>query len=180
MDRRKNIFLIGPRACGKTSVGRRLAARLNSEFVDTDHALVQSVGCEIEQYVALNGWEAFREREAAILARESEPGGRVIGCGGGIVLKPENRTILRTGIVIYLKVDPVELVRRLRRDPNTGQRPSLTGQGLTAEVETVLAQRAPLYESCADYVVSAASVASVVENILARLERSPGLFDRIC
>jgi len=158
-----NIFLIGPRACGKTSAGRLLAERLGREFIDTDHAFVAAAGMEIGDYVERNGWDAFRDREAEIFAREAAPGGRVIGCGGGIILREENREILKTGTTIYLKVEPEELARRLMNDPGEAQRPSLTGKSLVDEVRDVLTGRRSLYEGCADIVVMGESLEDVVE-----------------
>ena len=170
MEVKRNIFLIGPRACGKTSVGRGLARLLNREFVDTDHALVAGVGMEIAEYVERNGWDAFRDREVETLAREAAPGGRVIGCGGGIVLREENRAVLKTGVTLYLKADPDELVRRLMDDPNEAQRPSLTGRTIADEVRDVLSERASLYEGCADAVVTGASVDAVIQSALLQVE----------
>ena len=170
MDVKRNIFLIGPRACGKTGVGRGLARLLKREFVDTDHALVAGVGMEIAEYVEQNGWDAFRDREVETLAREAAPGGRVIGCGGGIVLREENRAVLKTGVTLYLKADPDELARRLMADPNEAQRPSLTGRAIADEVRDVLAERASLYEGCADAVVTGASVDAVVQSALQQIE----------
>ncbi|WP_319543610.1 shikimate kinase AroL [uncultured Pseudodesulfovibrio sp.] len=171
MKSQQNIFLIGPRACGKTSVGLLLADRLGVEFVDTDHALVRTMGSEIAEYVERRGWDAFRDREAETLLREAMPGKRVVGCGGGIVLREENRAILQGGITVYLKVDPEELARRLMADPNEKQRPSLTGKTLVDEVREVLIERTPLYEGCADIVVSGTSPDAVVDQILRELER---------
>lgn len=176
MDTEKNIFLIGPRACGKTSVGRELADRLGREFVDTDHVLVKAVGMEIADYVEQNGWDAFRDREAEMLVREAAPGGRVIGCGGGIVLREENRAVLKTGVTLYLKAEPEELARRLMNDPNEAQRPSLTGKSVTDEVREVLCERASLYEGCADAVVTGASVPEVVDTALEQLHALSRLF----
>ncbi|MBG0789101.1 MAG: shikimate kinase AroL [Desulfovibrionaceae bacterium] len=170
MAHERNIFLIGPRAGGKTSVGQALAERLGREFVDTDHALVADAGMEIADYVARHGWDAFRDLEAEILARAATPGGRVIGCGGGIVLRKENRAVLRTGVTLYLKVDPDELARRLMRDPNEAQRPSLTGRSVADEVREVLAKRAPLYEGCADATVTGVSVDETVRRALDALD----------
>jgi len=168
---KKNVFLIGPRACGKTSVGRELAARLGVEFVDTDHALVQSVGMEIADYVEENGWDAFREREVETLAGEAGPGGRVIGCGGGIILREENREVLKTGISLYLKAEPEELARRLMKDPNEAQRPSLTGKSVVDEVREILEARAHLYEGCADAQISGADLDETIAMALEAVER---------
>lgn len=158
----KNIFLIGPRACGKTSVGRKLADRLGVDFVDTDHALVAFVGMEIAEYVELNGWDAFRDREVETLAREAAPGGRVIGCGGGIILREENRAVLASGVTLYLKAEAEELARRLMKDPNEAQRPSLTGKSVVEEVQDILDARAHLYEGCADVAIQGATLAETV------------------
>jgi shikimate kinase len=170
MQSHKNIYLIGPRACGKTSVGQALADRLGREFVDTDHALVATVGMGIADYVLQHGWDAFRDREVEILQRESLAGGRVIGCGGGIVLREENRAVLKEGITIYLKAAPEELARRLMADPLEAQRPSLTGMSLMDEVRDVLAQRAALYEGCADSVVAGADLDETVGTALREIE----------
>jgi shikimate kinase len=166
MHKTGNIFLIGPRACGKTSVGRALAKRLGVEFVDTDHAFVEAVGMDIAAFVEANGWEAFRDEEAATLAREAAPGGRVIGCGGGIVLREENRAVLARGVVLYLKAGAEELARRLTADPLEAQRPSLTGKSVIDEVREVLAARAHLYEGCAHRVIEGQDLDGTVERAL--------------
>lgn len=163
MQVKRNIFLIGPRACGKTSVGRGLAKRLGLDFVDTDHALVDSVNMEIAEYVGKNGWDAFRDRETETLKRVAGGGIRVVGCGGGIVLREKNRDILKTGITLYLKTDPEELARRLMSDPNEAQRPSLTGKSIVDEVREILSEREPLYAGCADLVLPQVSLDEVVE-----------------
>ena len=166
MHKTGNIFLIGPRACGKTSVGRALAERLGMEFVDTDHAFVESVGMDIATYVEANGWEAFRDEEAATLEREAAPGGRVIGCGGGIVLREANRAVLARGVTIYLKAAPEELARRLMADPLEAQRPSLTGKSVADEVREVLTARAHLYEGCADQIIEGCDLNGTVDRAL--------------
>ena len=171
MDEPRNIFLIGPRACGKTTVGRALADRLGLSFADTDHELVRGVGMEIADYVEANGWDAFRDREAETLARVAGEGSRVVGCGGGIVLRPENRELLATGIVLYLKTAPEVLAERLMRDPNEAQRPSLTGKSVVDEVREILAERAPLYEGCADIVLDQGPLEDVIDGALRELER---------
>jgi len=165
------IFLVGPRACGKTSLGSALADRLGLGFVDTDHELVRAAGMEIADYVARNGWDGFRDLEAETLARVAAGPVRVVGCGGGIVLREENRAVLARGTVIYLKVEPAELARRLMADPNEAQRPSLTGKGLVEEIGEILAQRAPLYESCADIILVPAALPDMVAAAVHELGR---------
>lgn len=170
MQIEKNIFLIGPRACGKTSLGKILATRLGLEFLDTDHVLVENVGMEIADYVDRNGWSAFRDKETETLIGVASSGVHVVGCGGGIVLRPENREILSTGITFYLETAPEELARRLAEDPNEAQRPSLTGKSIVDEVREVLGERAHLYEACADAVLSEGDLEEAVTAAMAALE----------
>lgn len=159
----RNIFLIGPRACGKTSVGEALAKRLGLEFVDTDHELVDAVGMEIADYVEANGWDGFRDKETETLQQVASTGVRVVGCGGGIILREANRAILKSGVTLYLKSEPEVLAARLMSDPNEAQRPSLTGKPIVDEVREILAERAPLYEGCADAILGGGSLEEVVE-----------------
>ncbi|MEF2229364.1 MAG: shikimate kinase AroL [Pseudodesulfovibrio sp.] len=169
MQPSRTIFLIGPRGCGKTSLGSALARRLGLAFVDTDHELVREAGMEIADFVEVRGWEAFRDLEAETLACVAAGPVRVVGCGGGIVLRGENRAVLARGTVIYLQVGPEELARRLMADPNEAQRPSLTGKGLVEEIREVLEQRAPLYEECADIVLPPAGLPDMVESAVREL-----------
>lgn len=171
MKRENNIFLIGPRACGKTCVGRALAERLGLKFIDTDHVLVASVGMEIANYVEQHGWDGFRDKETEVLGKVASEGPLVVGCGGGIVLREANRAILKTGVTIYLKAEFEELAQRLMRDPNEAQRPSLTGKPLVEEVREILAERAPLYEGSADCIVSGSSLDEVIDRAEAAVKR---------
>jgi len=171
MEIKRNIFLIGPRACGKTSVGRALAERLGVDFVDTDHVLVKNVAMEISEYVEQNGWDGFRDKETETLERVAGEGVRVVGCGGGIVLREANRDILKSGLTIYLNTAPEVLAERLMKDPNEAQRPSLTGKSIVDEIREILAERAPLYEGCADIVLPEADLSIVVDFAAQEIER---------
>jgi shikimate kinase len=152
----KNIYLIGPRACGKTTLAKRLAEKLGRSVIDTDDILAERMGESIAHYVDRKGWEGFRDLEAQVLADVSQETGMVVACGGGIVLRPENREILKeTGLVLYLDAHPDELCRRLAADAKEEQRPSLTEKSLEDEVREVLAEREPLYRDCATAVVPA-------------------------
>ncbi|MCG2734117.1 MULTISPECIES: shikimate kinase AroL [Pseudodesulfovibrio] len=178
MNLSKHVFLIGPRACGKTSVGRALACRLGCGFVDTDHAVVAAVGMEIAAYVAQHGWDAFRDRETEALERAvASSDGAVVGCGGGIVLRQRNRDILKTGITLYLEASVKTLAARLAQNPNEAQRPSLTGRPLLDEVREILAERAPLYEACADAILPEAELDQIVTLAETEVRRLGGLFD---
>ncbi len=150
------VFLIGARASGKTTVGRALAERLGREFVDTDELVVREVGLSITELVARSGWEPFRERETAVLTGLCGKKQLVVATGGGMVLRPENRDLMRAhGFVVYLEADASTLARRLESNPLPGQRPSLSDRPLEEEVRQVLAERDALYRACAHLVLPA-------------------------
>lgn len=164
------IFLIGPRGCGKTTVGQELARLCGSECIDTDHWLQTHAQKSIAEIVELEGWESFRARETAALEAVAEVSG-VIATGGGIILAPHNRQFMREkGIVIYLNAPVPVLVERLEAFPEEGQRPTLTGKPISEEVSEVLAERDALYREAAHHVVDASlSPTEVVQNIAAVL-----------
>lgn len=150
-----NLVLIGYRAVGKTSIGRCLAARWQRPFVDLDELLEQEAGETIPQLVARAGWPEFRRREKELVARFANAQGLILATGGGVVLDPENVAHLRTGgLLVWLRARPETIRRRLARDnQQLQQRPGLTSQGTLAEIEAVLAQRLPLYQAAADFIL---------------------------
>ncbi len=149
-----NLFLVGPRACGKTTVGRIVAKILQFDFFDSDALIVQKAGCEISKFIEANGWEAFRDLEVDVLKSLSETERSVVSCGGGIVVRDENYKILKERFTVYLKTDVDTLVKRLSVNPAHGQRPSLTGKSLTEEVSEILEAREDLYSGCATVIVN--------------------------
>ncbi len=150
-----NIFLIGYRCTGKTTVGRILARLLSLRFVDTDDGIVRAIGQSICTVVAEKGWDHFRRWERKIMVRVCADDGQVVGTGGGVILNPENTVIMkRSGTVIWLKASPETIVRRIKTDDDTpGFRPSLTGKAASAEAVEILSQRAPLYRQASDFEV---------------------------
>jgi len=164
------IFLIGPRGCGKTTVGLELARLCQSEFVDTDHWLQTHAGKSIAEIVEQEGWESFRARETATLEAVTAGSG-IIATGGGIILSAYNRQFMREkGTVIYLCAPVPVLVERLEAFPEEGQRPTLTGKPISEEVSAVLAERDALYREAAHHVVDASlPPAEVVQNIVTAL-----------
>jgi len=166
----RNLVLIGCRACGKTSVGKALARALARPFVDLDEVLVAKAGRSIAEIVNEQGWLEFRKREKALVQLYGRLSGQVLAPGGGVVLDPDNVEILRAhGLLIWLTADPAALGRRLRQDQGTREfRPSLTGQDPVAEIEQVLAERAPLYRAAAHLIMDTTglSIEQVVKRIL--------------
>jgi len=167
----KNIYLLGMRGSGKTTVGKRLAEMLQCAFVDTDALVVAEAEQTIEDIVAASGWDRFRLLEEAALAKAAELPGKVVATGGGIVLSQANRDLMyRTGVSFYLAADAGLLIARMLRDPNTAQRPALTPLALHDEVAKVMSERESLYMASMDHMLQAPrSVDELVDDALVAL-----------
>jgi shikimate kinase len=144
------VFLVGYRGTGKSTVGPLLAAALGWEFADADDYIEAAAGKSIADIFATEGEAGFRDREAAVLAELCQEDRRVIATGGGAVLRPLNRELLRTaGYVAWLVASPEAAWYRLQADPSTAvRRPALTTGGLE-EVANLMATREPLYRQTA-------------------------------
>ncbi len=171
-----NIFLIGYRCTGKTVVGQQLARRLDLSFVDADRELVGRTGTSIDEMVSKKGWGFFRSQEQSVLERLCRAGGIVVATGGGVVLEAENvRVMKNSGVLIWLKAASDTIKKRMTTDSSTGAfRPKLTDKGVVEEIETVLSQRIPLYQSAADLAVDTdnLAVAAIADDIVEKMENS--------
>jgi shikimate kinase len=168
-----NIFLIGYRGSGKTTVAAALSLRLTWPWIDADVELEQRAGMTIREIFAERGELAFRDLESQIIADLARGDRQVIACGGGVVLREQNRAVLREGgKCVWLRASPEALVKRIESDTTTAaRRPNLTGQGGLAEIRTLLAERTPLYEACADLQIDAENrgPAEIADQIIAEL-----------
>lgn len=147
-----NIYLIGYRGSGKTTVAERLASRLGWTWLDADPYIEQRAGCTIREIFATDGEAGFRQREADAVAEIANGNQQIVALGGGAILRADNREVLRrSGKVVWLKASPELLWSRIEADPTTtARRPNLTSQGGIEEVRRLLAERTPLYEQSAD------------------------------
>ena len=154
-----NLLLIGMPGCGKTTIGRELARRLNRPLEDVDRRIAATAGRPIPEIFAQEGEEGFRIREHLALCTVSKESGRVIACGGGIVTRKENWDPMRqNSTVIYLRRD-------LSLLPTSGRPMSQANP-----VETLHRQRAPLYEQLADLTVeNCGTPAETANEIIRRL-----------
>lgn len=152
---RKNVVLVGLRASGKTTVGRLLAERLACLFVDTDDLVEASIGMSIADFVAEQGWSAFRAAEEAAVERACTLPGKVVATGGGAVLSEKNRALWnRQAVVLYLAADIPLLLARLG-DTLDSRRPALSALPLEEELVVCLREREPLYMAVMDHMLQA-------------------------
>lgn len=168
-----NIYLVGLMGAGKTTIGRQLAKRLGRSFYDSDHEIVARTGVPIPTIFEIEGEAGFRRREQQTIAELSRLEGIVMATGGGVVLDPENRRCLReSGWVVYLNVPPAMLYQRTRNDRN---RPLLQVEDPLGRLETLHAERDPLYRETASLVVEGGQL--VAAGVVQYLSKE---FGRLC
>jgi len=144
----RSIFLIGMPGCGKSTLGKRLASRLDRPFIDADKELEERCGVTIATMFDIEGEQGFREREHRLLEELSDQDGLVVATGGGVVLREDNRQLLKgKPLVLYLQASVAELWSRLRNDR---KRPLLQGADPRGRIEALFQERGPMYESVAD------------------------------
>ena len=142
------IFLVGPMGAGKTTIGRVLARLLKKHFVDLDSEIERRCGADIPWIFDVEGESGFRDRESSVLAELCGRPDLVLATGGGAVLRPENRTLLKQhGYVVYLAVGAQELYERTRSDSS---RPLLQVNNRREVIERLLNEREHLYREVAD------------------------------
>tara|TARA_B100000965_G_scaffold404463_2_gene435271 strand:+ start:150 stop:656 length:507 start_codon:yes stop_codon:yes gene_type:complete len=148
------LILIGPMASGKSTVGKRLAKRLNLNFIDIDEEVEKAAGVSISWIFDVEGEQKFRERESKELINSLKSEDSVVATGGGIVLTEENRNILKKGTVIYLKVS---IQTQLERTLNDNKRPLLQGKENKEQTLRDLKEiREPLFKQCANMTIKEA------------------------
>ena len=166
------ITLVGYRGTGKSTVAALLAERLGCSWCDADAVLEERLGTTIATLVRERGESAFRDAESAILRDLLAGDVGVLATGGGVVLRSENRDLLRRegGAVAWLTA-PADVIRaRLAADPATRERrPALSGGDPLAEVDAALVAREPLYREVAGaaFDTSALAPAELARRIVA-------------
>jgi len=147
-----NIVLVGLMGSGKTTVGRRLAHKLNQDFFDTDHEIIDKTGVNIDYIFDIEGEEGFRERESKILENLCQMSNIILATGGGIVILSKNRKILQNvGLVVYLSSSVDQLLRRTAKSKT---RPLLENSSDRRKtIIELLEARDAYYREVASYVV---------------------------
>jgi shikimate kinase len=166
----RSIALVGMPGSGKSSIGRRLAPRLDLPFIDADAMIEEAAGgMSVEEIFAKHGEAEFRSLEARVIARLLDGGPAVIATGGGALMNANTRALVRErAITIWLRAEIPVLMRRVRRKSD---RPLLKGKDPEATLKRLLAEREPVYAE-ADIVVTSREGPhdAVVDAIMAELE----------
>ena len=150
--RNSNVFLIGPMGSGKTAVGKHLARLLRAPFRDSDAEIEAKTGVDISYIFSREGEEGFRQREREAIEEITRECPIVLATGGGAILLPENRKVLRErGFIVYLNTSIEQQVERVRQGRN---RPLLHDVDPLIKLTELMGVRAPLYEELADFTIA--------------------------
>ena len=169
----QSIVLVGLMGCGKSAIGRRLAAKLALPFVDADEEIEKAAGKSIEDIFTDHGEQYFREGERKVLLRLLRSGPQVLATGGGAFMNEETRgAIAEHGISVWLRAELPLLVRRVGK---RGNRPLLKGGDPEAVLQNLMTTRYPVYAQ-ADLTVESRDVPHevIVAEIVERLGQHLG------
>lgn len=146
------IFLVGMMGSWKSTVGKKLAEITKRNFIDIDDEIEGKTSSLIVDIFKYDGEVHFRKLESKALRENASVGNTIISTGGGAILQPGNRTILKTkGYTIYLKASPEVLANRIR---SIGKRPLLnTGIFLATQLNKILIERKSFYKEVAHFTL---------------------------
>ena len=143
-----NIYLIGMMGSGKSTVGKTLSEKMNKPFIDLDSEIEKGTGENISEIFDIDGEEQFRKMETKQLKQYSES---IVACGGGIVLKDENREFINeNGVTILLTASMEELSHRLS---DSGNRPLLADDNTEEALTKLWLERQLHYLNTADFTI---------------------------
>ena len=167
----RSVVMIGLMGCGKSSVGRRLAASLQLPFIDADDAIEEAADMTIPEIFALHGEDYFRNGERRVIERLLGGGPQVLATGGGAYMNPETRTNVRNaGYSIWLKAELPVLMRRVLKREN---RPLLKSSDPEAVMRGLMDVRYPVYAQ-ADLTIASRDVPHevIVSEVMAALAKA--------
>jgi shikimate kinase len=155
----RSLVLVGMMGAGKSSVGRKLAARLAMPFVDADTEIEAAAGMTIPEIFEVRGEPEFRSGEARVIARLLDGGPQILATGGGAYMNAETRRLIgQKGVSIWLKAEFDILMRRIRRRTD---RPLLRTADPEATLRRLIDERYPVY-ALADLTVESRDVSHEV------------------
>lgn len=146
-----NIYLVGPMAAGKSTIGRLLAKELKRNFYDSDQVIEHATGVSIAWIFDVEGEEGFCKREEAVIEQLTQLHNVVLATGGGSILSAKSRQLLCShGYVIHLQVSLSEQIQRTLRDKH---RPEIQTSDRRGALERLYALREPFYREIADWTI---------------------------
>lgn len=148
---KSNIYLIGFMGCGKSRISYELGKMTGLEVVDTDERLVEYFGMSIPDVFEKYGEERFRLAETQIMSKLATEGGKIISCGGGVILREANRlNMKKSGVCVQLTARPNTILTRIGNDTN---RPLLKGHMNVEDIQSMLDAREAGYAAARDVMV---------------------------
>ncbi len=165
-----NIFLIGFMGAGKSTIARLLQKQTGMKLVEMDERIVQEQGMPITEIFERYGEDRFRELESELVKTLGQEGNTVVSCGGGAVIRQENRDAMKQGgTVVYLTAKPETILERVR---GSKDRPILNGNMNVEYIAQLMEKRRAVYEAAADISVATdkRSKNEICEEIIGRLK----------
>lgn len=165
-----NIYLIGFRCTGKTSVGKIVSHILGWPFVDTDALIQEKLNQSITQIVHNKGWDYFRTIEKNTLMELALLTDHIVSTGGGIILDPENRQLLKNGKTVWLDAEEDVILDRMIADTNSAAaRPSLTQQNPKDEIRYLMTIRNQFYLDSSEFKIDTSTLSpQQIANLILR------------
>ena len=157
-----NIILSGFMGCGKTTIGKIIAQKLNLDFIDTDKLIEKREGRRIREIFDTDGEGYFRDKEHEICAELSREDNKVIATGGGALTFDRNKEVLsKNGRIIFIDVDLDTIIKRIGND---SRRPLLN-----SETRALFDKRNPIYKKNCDFTITVrgdVSAREIADNII--------------
>ena len=147
-----NLALIGYRSSGKTTVSKILQSLLKRKRIEIDREIEKAFLLSIEQIVEKKGWQTFRRMEKIMIEKYNRKNNCILDLGGGAILHHQSMLHIKMRtLIVFLNCPPEIIIKRLNK---SYYRPALTNLSFEKEVEKVLAERMPFYQTYADLVVN--------------------------
>ncbi len=162
----KNVYFIGFRGVGKTTISKLVAKELEKKYISIDNLIEKKEDETIFQIIEKKGWNHFRKIESEVLAKLVDKENYIIDCGGGIIEKKKNRNILKKNICVYLTSNIKIIEKRIQKSKNRVRFfPNLK---LNEEIKILIQQRTPYYEKLSTFKISTSTKTKneVVKSIL--------------